>query len=163
MATGYGGTKESNLTTETDMSTSDFMRIVTSGSRKITLGNMLEASVTELESLGFLRNIGDIRNRRITNVAAATYTLLLDDDIVFVNASTNDIDITLMLASNAYDSTTNSSRVYTIKKNDVSATYVINLLPVGGALIDGETSIQLIGSNYPYFNIATDGTNWWSM
>ncbi len=154
---GHGGTKESNLTTQTTMSTSDFVRIITSGSRKITLQNLLNSSVSALVALGFVN--GGLT--KITNISN-NYGLLLTDVVVFADAASNDIDVNLMTATSAYNATDATTHVFTVKKIDGSSN-VININPNGSELIDGTTSIQLIGINRPYIRIATDGSNWWTV
>ncbi len=156
---GHGGTKESNLTAQTTMSVNDFVRIVTNGSRRITLGNMLASSVDELKDLGFITDIVDVRLRAITNISA-NYGLLITDDIVLTDCTSSDVDINLMLASSAY--TSPDGYVFTIKKIDSSAN-VININTAGSDLVDGEPTLQLIGSDRPYVHIVSDGSNWWTI
>lgn len=158
---GHGGTKESNLTTQTSMETSDFVRIVTSGSRKITLKSLLASSVAELKTLGFITDIVNVRLRTIKNISS-NYGLLITDDIVIANATSVNIGINLMLASIAYDIPTTSGYVFTIKRSDTS-TNIVTLNTSGGDLIDGEPTVQLIGVNRPYVQIVSDGSNWWTI
>lgn len=162
MTSGYGGTKETNLTNETDIVSSDFVRIVTSGSRKITLANFLESSVPELQELGFVTDC-DYRQRIITNTSAAIYTLSSANEVLLCDATGNDIEVIFPLPEAVYDAGLTKSYMFTIKKTDTSTANVINLTPTGAAEIDGEESIQLIGVDFPYFNIVTDGVNWWSV
>lgn len=154
---GHSGTKESSLTTETSMGVSDFVRIVTSGSRKITLQNLLNSSVSALVSLGFV-------NGGLTTVTSVSsnYGLLLTDVLVLADATSADIDINLMIASTAYNATDGNTYVFTVKKIDGSSN-IININPNGSELIDGTTSAQLIGVDRPYIKFASDGSNWWTV
>ncbi len=154
---GHGGTRESNLTTETSMDVSDFIRIVTSGSRKITLQNLLNSSVSALVSLGFVN--GGLTS--VTNIST-NYGLLLTDVLIFADASSSDIDVNLMLASSAYNATDNNTYVFTVKKID-NTSNVININPNGSELIDGTTKAQLYGVDRPYIKFASDGSNWWTV
>lgn len=158
---GHGGTKENNLTVQTSMELSDFVRIFTSGSRKITLQNLLNSSVDGLKDLGFITDIVNVRLRDVTNIST-NYGLLLTDDIVLVDTTSADVTINLMLASLAWNITDEQGYVFTIKKIDSSTNKVI-LNTAGGDLIDGEPSIELIGIDRPYVHFVSDGSNWWTI
>lgn len=158
---GHGGNKETNLLVETSMSVNDFVRIVTSGSRNITLANLLASSVDELKSLGFITDIVDVRLRDVTNISS-NYGLLLTDDVVLVDSTGGDVTINLMLASAAWNATNEQGYVFTIKKTDSSSNKVI-LNTTGGDLIDGEPSIEMIGVDRPYVHFISDGSNWWTI
>ncbi len=157
MSHGHSGTKESNLTTATRMDVSDIVRIVASGSRKITLQNLLESSVSALVALGFV-------NGGLTKVTSISmnYGLLLTDVLVLADATSADIDVNLMLASAAFNVTDSNTYVFTVKKID-SSSNVVNINPNGSELIDGTTSIQLIGAERPFIKFGTDGSNWWTI
>lgn len=158
---GHGGNKETNLTVETSMRVNDFVRIVTSGSRNITLANLLASSVDELKSLGFITDVVDVRLRGVINISS-NYGLLLTDDIVLVDSTGGNVTINLMLASAAWNATDEQGYIFTIKKTDSSTNKVI-LNTSGGDLIDGEPSIELIGIDRPYVHFVSDGSNWWTV
>lgn len=161
MGNCHGGTKESNLTVQTTMSINDLVRIVTSGSRNISLSNLLTASVDKLVDLGFITNVDDVRLRTITDINS-NYNLLITDDIVLVDASVADVGINLMLASDAFDIPLGKGYVFTIKKTD-SSSNVVSIDPSGGDLVDGDATKFLIGSNNPYIHIVSDGSDWWTI
>jgi hypothetical protein len=161
MGHGHGGTKESNLVTETSMSVNDFVRIITSGSRKITLSDFASSIEQPLIDLGFVNNVQSVRIRDINNISS-NYGLLLTDDVILVDSTSSDVTINLMLASTAYDATNNQGNSFTIKKIDSSAFNVI-LNTAGSDLIDGEPSLELQGIDRPYVHFVSDGSNWWTI
>jgi len=151
---GHGGTKESNLVTETTMSESDFVRIITSGSRKITLKNLATAIFPLL----------DVLNLNASNVKtiSSNYGLLLTDDKILSDSTSADITVNLMTAASAFTVSTSQGASFTVKKIDSSANKVI-VAPPGSELIDGEPSFELIGDDRPFITFISDGSNWWTI
>lgn len=160
---GHGGTKESNLVTETTISVNDFVRVVTSGSRKITLSNFLTSSVEKLKELGFITDIVNVRLRDVkTPAITSNYGLMISDDIVPVDPTAASFAINLMTAASAWDSVNEQGYVFVVKRIDSSLNKV-TLNPPGAELIDGEPSLDLIDDDRPSVTFYSDGTNWWTI
>lgn len=151
---GHGGNKESNLVTETTMSANDFVRIITSGSRKITLQNFATAIFPLL----------DVLNLNAANIKTITsnYGLILTDKVILSDSTSADLTVNLMTATAAFNVDTSQGSSFTVKKIDGSANKVI-VSPPGSELIDGEPSIELIGIDRPFIHFISDGSNWWTV
>jgi hypothetical protein len=147
--------KESNLLTQTTMATSDLVRIVSNqASRSINLANF----ATTIKPL-----IGNISQTRVIRTTATNYGPVAADDVILVDTASADVTINIPLASSMYDSGTSAGQLFTIKKIDSSSANKVIINRSGSDLIDGSTALNLIGSDRPFVNITTDGSNWWTV
>ena len=71
--------------------------------------------------------------------------------VVFVNATSGEVDVTL------YAATSNGGRTLVIKKTDSSNT--VNILRAGSETIDGATSLALYHQNES-ITLMSDNSNW---
>lgn len=153
--------KESNLTINTTMDESDYVRVVIGGSsRRITLDNLISASEDAIYDLGFQKNTAV--NRSVTTVTS-NYVATVADSIILVDASSNDVIITLPTMLTMWDAADSVTKVITIKKIDQSTTYNVTINPDDGENIDNTNNVILSGSDEPSVTVLVDGTNYWTM
>jgi len=100
------------------------------------------------------------RNRNITSVSSTPYTVLQADDVIEVNVAAA-ATVTLPAAA-LTGSTTSIGKMYTIK--DISGNAATNNITIAtaGGTIDGFATLT-INTNYGYFQIVSDGTNYYSI
>lgn len=144
-------TKESNLITVESLTLTDRFRILQQNlSRNITyldLINDINGRLTEADQQNFVRT-----------TTANTVVDFDDDNIILVDASFNNVTVTLPDAGDSWDATFMVSKTYMVKRIDTSANTVM-VLPQGAATLDGQPDASL--SAYAYIRVFTDGTNWW--
>jgi len=92
-------------------------------------------------------------NRRGVVTKTADYTTTALDEVVFVDASSNDVTITLVSASGI------EGIQHNIKRVDDSSSYTVTIDGDSSETIDGETTITL-DDQYAAVTIVSDGTNW---
>jgi len=102
---------------------------------------------------------GDLTATSITASVTTPYTTITGDttvttsnEVVFVNASSGEVDVTLYAASS------NGGRKLIIKKTDSSSNAVI-ILRAASETIDGATSITLYHQNESV-TLMSDNSNW---
>lgn len=89
----------------------------------------------------------------VTRAVSANYDLVLEDNVVLVNAALGDVTVTLPTADSA------SGRVFRIKKTDASVNEVV-VEGAGVETVDGELSQALV-LQYENLTIVSDGSAWW--
>ena len=101
----------------------------------------------------YLDSSGDLSHRTIpyTTITGDT-TVTASNEVVFVNASSGEVDVTLYAASS------NGGRKLIIKKTDSSSNAVI-ILRAASETIDGATSITLYHQNESV-TLMSDNSNW---
>ena len=77
----------------------------------------------------------------------------LEDAIVLADASSNNVTITLPLASGA------SGRTFYVKRLDGSGSYTVTIDCSGSDTVDGETSIT-IPDQWAVMGLVSNGSNW---
>ncbi len=160
---GHGGIEETNLTKNTSMDISDFIRvIISSSSRSISLKNMLDSSDSYLEELGFAKKGGTFYRTKSVITLTEGRELDLADEILLCDCTLGDININLMLAAGAFDSANSRGYFFAIKKIDETDSDVM-IIPDSNDLIDGNTSISLTGLDHPTITFFSDGSNWWTI
>lgn len=152
--------KESDLVTVTqsDFGSSDFVRVLDgSSSRKMTLSNFASSLSSPLQSLGFVTGDSTLFIRTVTS----NHTALTTDRVILVDTSGGDKIVTLPNASDSsvYDSVTNKSLVYTIKKS-TSDVNKVTIATSGSQTIDGFASYELLGPNLVGVTLISNGSNW---
>ena len=156
---GNGAAWEVGVGTITDSSPDTLSRDTvlssSSGGSKISL-SALSHTVYATYPAGkavYIDTLGNLSHRKspFTN-AGSDKSLDTDDEIVFCNASSGIMTVTL------YAATGNGGRRVVIKKTDSTA-YRVNIIRTGSETIDGETSISLKYSNESV-TLVSDNSNW---
>jgi len=156
---GNGAAWEVGVGTITDGSPDTLSRDTvlssSSGGSKISL-SALSHTVYATYPAGkavYIDTLGNLSHRKspFTN-AGSDKSLDTDDEIVFCNASSGIMTVTL------YAATGNGGRRVVIKKTDSTA-YRVNIIRTGSETIDGETSISLKYSNESV-TLVSDNSNW---
>lgn len=151
----YGtGTKESNLSKSTTLSSSDEIRIVSGGmSRGITASNFATAIQSFFGTDGATKKIRSV---------SVSQSLLTTDEVLAMDCSAADKTVTLpdCTGSSVWNSTTSQGKLYTIKKDDTSATYDLTVATTSSQTIDGSSSYLLAGANSPWITVMSNGTEW---
>ena len=94
-------------------------------------------------------------------VVTANITLTVANArIIFCDASGGAFTVTLPTVASA--TTPTDTFVYVIKRND-NSTNNVTITGQGGETIDGQTDVILSGVDYPSIEIASDGTNWFTL
>ena len=95
---------------------------------------------------------GNLSHRTIpyTSITGDT-TLTTSNEVVFVNATSGEVDVTL------YAAASNGGRTLVIKKTDSGNT--VNILRAGSETIDGATSLALYHQNES-ITLMSDNSNW---
>ena len=158
------GRKESELTSNTTMSVSDFIRIVAdSASRLMTVTNFASVLEDPLIDLGFLTSdtisSGIVNKHKITRIAT-NYALLDTDDTILADVSAADLTINLMQAIAVWDASTSKGQVFTVKLELTSGSNKVIIDPNSSELIDGSATLELIGPNKVFASFVSDGSNW---
>ena len=142
--------KESDFQRQTSIGAGDLVRIVSNGASRNIDGQNLADSILQLGTLG--------ANLRKYTTVNGNYILGTTDDIVAIDTSTGDATATLPDPTVVVQAS-GTSPVYTIKKSD-SSTNTLIVTSAGTAMIEGQMSIQLIGTERPYVSLVSDGQNW---
>lgn len=150
--------KESNLLRVSTINLNDDLRLIQQdASRKI----LYETLVTDLQGRiggGGTPGTGDLIFRTMTVNSALDSTT---DRVIFIDTDTAGSDLTLTLPTAASVITTpGQSPVFTVKK--VSGAAFDGIIVTSGDQVDGVTQINLIGDQFPFVNLISDGANWWS-
>ena len=158
--------KESELTVDSSMETTDKVRIVAnSASRTITLDDLMTSSDDLIGDLGYLKaadiSTGIVNKQKITSTAT-NYALLSTDSVIFVDVTSGDITVSLISAadSSIWDSANSKGQVFTIKLDVANSTNKVIIDPNSTELIDGASTFELIGPNLLFATIIPDGTGW---
>ena len=97
-----------------------------------------------------------IRDRSNTaspyNTITGDTTLTTANGVVFVNASSGEVDVTL------YTADSNGGMQVIVKKTD-SSSNAVNILRAGSDTIDGATSVALLHQNESV-TLVSDNSNW---
>ena len=153
--------KESNLTINTSMDDTEYVRVVIGGSsRRITLENLINSADTALAALGYQKNTG--LNRPVTAITG-NYVATSANSIIQGDCTSNNITVTLPAITDMWDATNEVTKVLTIKKVDTSATYSITINPPSGENIDNTNNVILTGADEPSATVYTDGTEYWTI
>lgn len=124
----YGPDREPELTKTETLANSDFVRVVNSGvSRNMRFDKFVEASAGV--------SGGDNVNTVVVNT---NYVATLNDDVIFVDVTSGNLNITLPTIAS-------SGKQFTVKKIDGSTNDVI-VQGTGGQTIDGSVTVTLSGS-----------------
>jgi len=101
----------------------------------------------------YLDSSGNLSHRTIPYVTiTGDTTVTTSNEVVFVNASSGEVDVTLYAASS------NGGRKLIIKKTDSSGN-AVNILRTSSETIDGATSIILYHQNES-ITLVSDNSNW---
>ena len=132
-------------TTVYESSNSDAAITLTSGTHTVFCTYPAGKSV-------YLDSIGNLSHAIVpyTTITGDT-TLTTDNVVVFVNATSGEVDVTL------YAATSNGGRTLVIKKTDSGNT--VNILRAGSETIDGAVSITLYHQNES-ITLMSDNSNW---
>ena len=148
------GSKETNFSRNTSLTTSDLIRIVSNQmSRLISVQDFATAIVNFQAGIGPSNKVRSI---------ATSQALLVTDEIVFVDASGGAKTVTLpdCTTADVWNSSTSTGRRFTIKKDDTSADYNITLATTGSQTIDGNSTYTMTGVNKPFITVVTNGVEW---
>ena len=132
-------------TTVYESSNSDAAITLTSGTHTVFCTYTAGKSV-------YLDSIGNLSHAIVpyTTITGDT-TLTTANVVVFVNATSGEVDVTL------YAATSNGGRTLVIKKTDSGNT--VNILRAGSETIDGATSLALYHQNES-ITLMSDNSNW---
>ena len=132
-------------TTVYESSNSDAAITLTSGTHTVFCTYPAGKSV-------YLDSIGNLSHAIVpyTTITGDT-TLTTANVVVFVNATSGEVDVTL------YAATSNGGRTLVIKKTDSGNT--VNILRAGSETIDGATSLALYHQNES-ITLMSDNSNW---
>ena len=132
-------------TTVYESSNSDAAITLTSGTHTVFCTYPAGKSV-------YLDSIGNLSHAIVpyTTITGDT-TLTTANVVVFVNATSGEVDVTL------YAATSNGGRTLVIKKTDSGNT--VNILRAGSETIDGATSLALYHQNES-ITLISDNSNW---
>ena len=132
-------------TTVYESSNSDAAITLTSGTHTVFCTYPAGKSV-------YLDSIGNLSHAIVpyTTITGDT-TLTTANVVVFVNATSGEVDVTL------YAATSNGGRTFVIKKTDSGNT--VNILRAGSETIDGAVSITLYHQNES-ITLMSDNSNW---
>ena len=132
-------------TTVYESSNSDTAITLTSGTHTVFCTYPAGKSV-------YLDSIGNLSHAIVpyTTITGDT-TLTTANVVVFVNATSGEVDVTL------YAATSNGGRTLVIKKTDSGNT--VNILRAGSETIDGATSLALYHQNES-ITLMSDNSNW---
>jgi hypothetical protein len=132
-------------TTVYESSNSDAAITLTSGTHTVFCTYPAGKSV-------YLDSIGNLSHAIVpyTTITGDT-TLTTSNEVVFVNATSGEVDVTL------YAATSNGGRKLIIKKTDSGNT--VNILRAGSETIDGATSLALYHQNES-ITLISDNSNW---
>tara|TARA_R110002167_G_C12705404_1_gene654353 strand:+ start:6718 stop:7194 length:477 start_codon:yes stop_codon:yes gene_type:complete len=148
------GTKERNLSQNTDLSASDLVRIVSSGlSRNITGQDFATAIASLLPSYGPTNRV---------RLVSVSQSVLDTDEILIMDATSGAKTATLpdCTIASMWDSVTSKGRRYTIKKNDVSVSNDVTITTTNSQTIDGNLSFVLSGTEKPFLTVISTGVEW---
>lgn len=97
-----------------------------------------------------------VTNGLSTNIVTKTndYTTTMNDSTILCDASSNNITITLIDASNAF------GKIYSIKTINTSNGYKVNIETNGTQTIDDDLNITNL-KKYESVTLQSDGSNWW--
>lgn len=87
---------------------------------------------------------------------SSDYTIQLDDEMIYVDTTAGDVNITVPLASAAYNSTTREGKIFNIVKS-ISSLHLVNVFLSGSDKIWGVSSYQIEG--LASTSIQADGVN----
>lgn len=145
-------TKESNLVNVATLNLTDRIRVVQQNlSRNVSyldFINDINGRLTEAEQQNFVRTVN---NNTVVDFD--------DDQVILVDASLNDVTVTLPQASEAWDTILNISKTYVVKRIDSAVANTVLVNPQLAALIDNQPNVDL--QPLAYVRVVTDGNNWW--
>jgi len=93
------------------------------------------------------------QTRKLTKITSSTYTVVDNDDIILLDAASNNITVTLQAVSGR------NGRALTFKRIDSSGN-TVTIQSTGSDTIDGSTSINLSSSANRYL-VAEEATSTW--
>jgi hypothetical protein len=94
-------------------------------------------------------------------VTTTPYTILVADDVIFVNVTSGPASIVLpVISASSSDDSSGTKRSFYIKDySGTSLTNPITITAAGGKLING-VSFAIINGGYAHIQVVYDGTNW---
>lgn len=94
-------------------------------------------------------------------VTTTPYTILVADDVIFVNVTSGPASIVLpVISTSSSDDSSGTRRSFYIKDySGTSLTNPITITAAGGKLING-VSFAIINGGYAHIQVVYDGTNW---
>lgn len=153
--------QESLLTSVTDF---DFIRVLKdSASRKINKSNFGVAIKQTLIDNGFLTSddlpvaVSQLRAYREVTTNSA---LLATDSVLGVDTTSGNVTINLMTATSVWDAANTKGQYFTIKNVSSDSNKVI-VNANGSDLIDGNASLELDSTDYPFITIMSKSTTEW--
>ena len=90
---------------------------------------------------------------RTVSTKTGNYTILATDSIIYIDASSANVVITLPAPAS------NTGKTFTVKRIDSSTAFVGSIKQNGSETIDGLSEIYL-NRQYEFYNLFCDGTNW---
>jgi hypothetical protein len=144
----------------TEVNAKDFRVVETAGSLVVQLNTGTEASPTwadkfkirmdaTLATIQFLTGM----TRKLTKITAATYTVVDDDDIILLDATSNNVTVTLQAVANR------NGRALIFKRIDGSAN-TVTIQRSGTDTIDGGPSVTLSAYVNKYL-VADESVSMW--
>jgi len=145
-------TKESNLVNVSTLQLTDRLRIVQQNlSRNVSYQDLINDLNTR---------IVDISQRNYVRTVSNNYVIDFDNDqVILVDASSNDVTVTLPLVTDAFNAPSIISTTYAIKRIDNTPANTVLVFPQLAASIDGDINVSLLP--LAYVRVVTDGNNWW--
>ncbi len=156
--------KETNLTTVTssDISGQDFVRVLDGQtSRKQTVDSFVETLDPLLVTAGFFKGEAPTTTieQRFIKAISFNYSVILTDSVILVDTTIGNLNISLPLAATFYDGIEFAGQQVTIKKTSTDNNKIV-LLTTGSELIDGNTSVLMMGPELVSLTVISDGINW---
>lgn len=157
--------KENNLTKVTAIGNDDSVRVVAGGaSRNITKTNFVTTITQLLIDAGFLTAStlpATISNSRNIKTLSTSHSVIITDDLVFMDATAASLGVTLPAAASFYNAVDDKGQRVTIKKIDSSNINTVTITSIVPELIDGASDLVLETDGRPSVDIISDGVNWW--
>jgi len=92
-------------------------------------------------------------------VTTTPYTILVNDDVIFVNVTSGPASIILPSISGGGDDSGTKRSFYIKDYSGTSLKHPIIITASGGKLING-VSFAIINGGYAHIQVVYDGTNW---
>ncbi len=144
----------------TETNAKDFRVVESAGSLIVQLNTGTEASPTwtdkfKIRSDATLSTVQTLTGltRKLTKITAATYTVVDDDDIILIDATSNNVTVTMQGVANR------NGRALTFKRIDGSAN-TVTIQRAGTDQIDGGTSVSLTSYANKYL-VADEAATMW--
>lgn len=158
-STGSGGTGSTSSTTATNNSTTATNQNTTATNQDAG-GDGAHNNLQPYVVMNYIIKVtsaavGEGESLPVSSVETQTsdYSMDLEDAIVLADANSNNVTITLPLASGA------SGRTFYVKRIDSSGTYTVTITCSGSDTVDGEASVT-IPDQWAVMGLVSNGSNW---